>query len=550
MRLQVLLATIVGLCVFPAINADAAASHDPAVTLPVVARPYPSMQPERAKPAEHLYVADVHSLDHDQQLLLASLQGIVNRKQPRIYLVWGDDDRFWLKQMIKHGQTGSPIPVADPITLISKFRDEINGAVVPDPNVYDSPCVAVDLAGLDNVVIAPAQLADDLGLPIKDDLRGKFADDADALRYARTALLPRMNKYLCLCIDPSILGSQVDDVIAAKGSCFWVTGPKAQDFPGANENKELAEVKLELSELPLGTIVRGFWWHGDGLGLDEGPGVALASNYGKITTVSDYVANYSVTSGIRIASLKQKPQPPAPALDKSKVYVAIAVSDGDNLCTWRGYFRQFFTDPLHGKFPIAWGMGPTLLDIAPNEAKWYYDHATPTDEFICDVSGVGYIYPPEFATKLSDRPAAMKTFYDWTTTYMNKLDMHTLRLMDIDIPNIQTVGEDLPTIPFLMPDYGWSGEGDNYTEYTYTLPTGQPVFRAITTSADEKSMVDQIRKRVGAVRPAFINVFIINWSLKLADMQQMLTDLGPDYVAVTPSQLDTLYRANSGGVAK
>jgi hypothetical protein len=499
------------------------------------------MQPTRPKVAKHLYVVDAGGLPHDQQLLLASLQGIVNRTQPRIYIIWQEDDRFWLDQMVMRKQTGEPIVLSDPLSLVAEFRSSISGAVVSDPKIYESPCVAVDLAGLDNVVIATPELAAKLNIPITQDLRGKFKDDADALRYARINLFPRLNPYLSLCLDPAILGSQVDDVIAAQGSCFWVTGVKAQNQPGANEAAELAEVKLELAQLPLGTIIRGFWWRGDGLGLDEGPGVGLASQYGKITTVSDFVANYSVTSGIHIKHLKQKKQPPAPKYDPSKIYVAIAVSDGDNLCAWRGYFRQYFNSPLHGTFPIAWGMGPTMLDLAPNEAQWYFDNATPTDEFICDVSGVGYIYPSQFGAALTNRQDAMQTFYDWTTSYMRRLDEKTLRLMYIDKPSIAQVGADLPKIKFLMPDYGWSGEGDNYNEYTYVLPTGQPVYRSITTSADADSMAAQIKKRVGAVRPAFINVFIINWSLKLADMRHMLDVLGPDYVPVTPSQLNSLF---------
>jgi len=536
------MAVLFGLALQPAIAQGLGMADDTNVTLPVVQRPYPTIQPKRPKPAERLYVADVRKLTHDEQLLMASLQGIVNRSQPRIYLIWEDNDAFWLKDLQKTGMTGAPIRVKSPLSLLTTFRTSFRGAVVADPNVYVTPCIAVDIAGHDDLVIATPALAKQLDLPIVNDLRGRFKDDADALRYARTTLLPDMNPYLSLCLDPPILGSQVDDVIAARGMCFWVTGPKAQNQPGANGAAELAEVRATFAQMPLGSVVRGFWWHGDGLGLDEKPGVTLASHYGKVTTVSDYVANYSVTSGYQIPSLKQKPQPPAPPLDRKKIYVAIAVSDGDNLCTWRGYFRQYFTDPLHGKFPIAWGIGPTLLDLAPNQARWYYEHATPTDEFLCDVSGASYIYPPQWATSLADRPAAFAAFYKTTDEYMKRMDLHTIRLMETDVPTTAMVGESMPDMPFLMPDYGWSGEPDTYDQYTYSLSTGQPVFRSITTSASAESMADQIRKRVGNVRPAFANVFIINWALKLKDMQRLLNLLGPDYVAVTPSQLNTLYR--------
>ncbi|MGO8672371.1 MAG: GxGYxYP domain-containing protein [Capsulimonadaceae bacterium] len=520
----------------------AIADSTPLVTLPVMKRPYPGLQPTRPAPAEHLYVADVTGLDRDEQLLMASLQGIVNRRQPRIYLICGGDGQVWLDEMRRHGETGDPILVKSPLSLVETFRDEISGAVVSDPNVYESPCIAVDISGLKDEVIATPALAEGLGLPIKDDLRGRFKDDAAALHYARTELLPKMNPWVSLCLDPAILGCQIDDIIAARGTCFWITGPKAQSFPGANEDAEWAEVKAMLAAMPLGAIVRGFWWRGDGMGIDECPGVTLASQYGKITTVSDYVVNYSVMSGVHVGRLKQKPQPPAPKLDPSKVYIAIGVSDGDNLCTWRGYFQQYFTDPLHGTFPIAWGMGPTLLDVAPVQARWFYEHAAPTDEFFCDVSGVGYIYPPVWAQEITGHDAAFQTFYDWTSQYMKRMDMHTLRLMNIDVPTIPKVGAALPSVPFLFPDYGWSGEGDHYGEYTYTLPTGQPVFRAITSSGSPESMADQIRKRVGATRPAFANVFISNWDLKLSNMKHMLDLLGPDYVPVTPSQLNTLYR--------
>jgi acetyl esterase/lipase len=517
------------------------------VTLPTPPRYYPTIQPKMPPPAQHLYVADISKLPQAQKLLLTSLQGLVNRTQPRIYLVNEADDTFWLDQMQAFGQTGTPIPVADPMSLLTMFRSSYHGAVVPDPKVYDSPCVAVDIAGLDDLVIATPELADQYKLTIKNDLRGKFKNDADAFHYARTQLLPHLNPYLATSLDPAILGSQVDDIIAAKGMCFWVTGPKAQDRPGADESAERSEIEATLAQMPLGAVIRGFWWRGDGMGLDETPGVALGSRFGKITTVSDYVANYSVTSGVQLASLKQKPQPPAPVFDPKKVYIALTMSDGDNFCTWRDYFRQYFTDPLHGTFPLAFGMGPSLIDTSPVQAEWYYTHAAPTDEFLCDVSGAGYIYPPDFATALKDRPAALRSFYELTQTYMDRMDMHTLRLMGVGRDDIADAGKSLPRVSFLMPDYGEQGE-KGYSDFTYSLPTRQPIFRAGTFGPGAQKLADEVRSHVGATRPAFLNAFIWNWGSKMSDLKGMLDNLGPEYVAVTPSQLNQLYRQAQGSV--
>src|ERR1700733_14845556 len=125
----------------------------------------------------HLDVANIQQLTGDQQVLLTTLQGTVNRREPRLYwLLQGDNtDQTWL--------TTSRIPYTvstDPMSLIAKYRDEIRGAIVYDPIVPDSINVATSLAGLNNAVIATADLADQYQLPILEDLRGRFANKMDA----------------------------------------------------------------------------------------------------------------------------------------------------------------------------------------------------------------------------------------------------------------------------------------------------------------------------------------------------------------------------------
>lgn len=514
------------------------------IKLPVVKRPYATYQPKMPLPAKQLWVADVRKLSFDEKVLLSSLQGIVNRKQPRVYLVFNGDDQFWLNEMQRRGQIGAPLNVTNPTELIEKFRKEIRGVVIPDPTVYASACVAASLAGADSFVVATPQLAAQWKLPIRADLRGKFKDNAEALRYIRTKVLPRLNPYLSICLDPAMYDNgTLDQIIAAKGAVFWITGPRAQERPGADTSAELEEIKALFARMPLHSIVRGFWWHGDGIGIDETPGVSLASQFGKVTIVSDLLPNLSVFSGIRLQNLKQKSQAPPPVLQKDKIYIALTMSDGDNLVTWRRYFRDYFNDPLHGTFPVGWGMAPTLIDVAPPWAQWYYDKATPNDEFICDVSGIGYIYPPDWAAALNknDRDGAWRSFYGWTQNYMQRMDMKALRLMNVTDEDIERVGKLTPQVPFLMPDYGWRDE-HTYPELTYTLPTGQPVFRAISYDGSPEKMANDIRARIGTTRPAFANVFIWNWGSKMKDLKQMLNLLGPEYVAVTPSQLKALYR--------
>ena len=524
-----------------------AAGHG--IVLPRLRRPYPTFQPKMPPPARHLYVANIGQLPAAQQRLLVTLQGVVNRTQPRIYLLWGGPNGpFWLRQMEKQGSTGRPIQVKNPLSLVKIFRSAIQGAVVPDPKVYISPDIAVDVATVDNLVVATPALARRLHLPIKVDLRGKFRNDVAALRYLRRRLVPQMNPFLFTCLSPAVLNAgAADQIIAARGINFWVTGPKEQHEPGANMAGEKRQIEKLFAATPLMGVVRGFWWNGNGYGLGEGPGVKLASQYGKVTVVSNYTHNFSVLSGVPLAALKQK-FAPAPKLNLSKVYLSLTISDGDNLDTWEDFFQHWFKSPYHGKFAVGWAMGPTLIDAAPTLARWYYQHAGPKDEFLAGVSGLGYMYPGVWAQCLRDRSGALKTFYRWTWRYMRRMDMKTLRLHQAYAPDmrrvIATAAADLPHVHFLMPDYAWAGE----QRVTYMLPSGQAVFRAATslttdTARELSLLLRQIRARAGATRPAFLNVFIWNWGNGMHRLYRMLKTLGPGYVDVTPLQLNTLYRA-------
>ena len=514
------------------------------VVLPEPPRPYPTLQPKMRPPSRHLLVADVRRLDRDTQRLLFSLQGLVNRTKPRLFLISDETDPFWLETMQKQGHTDAPRTVADPLSLLQTFRSAYKGVVLPDPKIYLSPEVAVCVAGADDLLLATPELAARLNLPIKADLRGRFRDDANAMRFVRVTLLPRLNPYLGAVLAPRILGAQLDDIIAAKGVCFWVTGPREADQAGADAAAETAELEALLAQMPLGAVIRGYPWAGDGNGLGERPGVALFSRFGKMLTASDYVSNYSVMSGIPLAHLAQKPQPPAPKLDATKVYLAFVLSDGDNLSIWRGAARPLFIDPLRGTFPVAYGMGPTLMDVAPPQMEWYYSQMTPVNEFVCDVSGAGYVYPSSWGKALQDRPASRRRFYrDWTQDYMKRTGMKGLRVMEATESDLAAVGADTPQVAFQMPDYGYLGE--DYAHLTYALSGGQPVFRAASFGPEARDLAQQIRGHAGSARPAFLDVFVSFWGASLSKLKETLDLLGPEYVAVTPSQLNTLYRESA-----
>ncbi|MBO0857801.1 MAG: hypothetical protein J2P21_04960 [Chloracidobacterium sp.] len=147
-----------------------------------------------------LEAADLSSLSGNEQALLVTLQGIVNRRRPRLYLYWGSDktNRNWLPDLNVPYRNNS-----DPWSLIERYRPEISGAVIYDPNMPDTVNLATNIAGLNGGVIATAELAESLGLPALDDLRGRFTSKLDAYNWALGNLWPNMTNRLLTAISPT-----------------------------------------------------------------------------------------------------------------------------------------------------------------------------------------------------------------------------------------------------------------------------------------------------------------------------------------------------------
>ena len=150
--------------------------------------------------AYSLTAADLSSLDGDQQGLLVTLQGVVNRTRPRLYFYWGTDptNLEWLKT------TEVPYSITnDPLSLIQKYRSEISGAIIYDINVPDTINLATTLAGIHGAVIATAALASQYDLPTIEDLRGRFTNNLDVYRYALANVYPQATKRLITAISPA-----------------------------------------------------------------------------------------------------------------------------------------------------------------------------------------------------------------------------------------------------------------------------------------------------------------------------------------------------------
>jgi hypothetical protein len=96
----------------------------------------------------------------DEAHAITTLQGIVNRSAPRLYLRFVEHegrniDDYWLEHLSATGMWLADRPRQMLATLeaaITHYRDEINGAVIYDPDLPATSNLASTLAGLENLI--------------------------------------------------------------------------------------------------------------------------------------------------------------------------------------------------------------------------------------------------------------------------------------------------------------------------------------------------------------------------------------------------------------
>lgn len=156
------------------------------------------------QPVDHLDVVDVANAPGELRLLMATLQGLVNREKPRLYLIEdaGGEGKFtWLRTL------DVPYEMLLPWQAMEKYKDGVKGLVVYDPAVPDTINVATTLAGLYDLVVASPQLVARLeeepyGLPVLWDLRGRFESKLEAYRWQLEELWPRANQRMLIGLSP------------------------------------------------------------------------------------------------------------------------------------------------------------------------------------------------------------------------------------------------------------------------------------------------------------------------------------------------------------
>jgi len=346
--------------------------------------------------AEHFDVADISSLSDEQKTLFATLEGLVNRTKPRIFLLQGapEGKTAWLD--------GFGVPqtaVDDPWQLIARYRDEIKGIVVNDPAVPASLNVATTLAGLDDGVVASPSLAQRLQsedqLAVLEDLRGRFKDDLDAQTWAVQNLWPRTNHRLIVGITTREAGGFRDYPVATRAMAIWLR---------AGVPAERALWERMLRNMPPDSPYVG--WFDRDQPSSEIPGVWFLTEHGMYDVAGNIFHNLTAFGGVPADALSAPQAAPPPEPLRPKIYVTLTVSDGDNLQYMQHRMRVLWADPARGSVPLNWTVNPIAVDCAPPLLGYYRKTATADDYLIAGPSGAGYAMVSTFPAVAYDKFAA------------------------------------------------------------------------------------------------------------------------------------------------
>jgi len=520
-------------------------------------RPFGTVFPRSPLPAATLHVvrADEIMRRHGAGLLLTltSLQGLVNRSQPRIYIQRDANDP-WAEWLKIRGDVKQLIEVLDPVQLFQKFREHADGAVVIDPRVNATINVATAIASVENLVVVHPDFASQVLWDIRHDLRGRWSCNADAYRWAYRTYWDEMNHHILACCYPLQMYAPRDYIVAFKIFPFYVSGRSGGKLPEANPRNELEFAEDLLSRTPVNIPIIG--WESQSTGIGEIDAVRLFSWYGKFLVACNHSLNFSLHSGTRQGTYRQPPLKDARQIDPSKVYVCFTMSDGDNMNTWHDFFRDYFNDPARGTVPIGWTLGAGAYDIIPDKMDWYYSMLSDTGSFIT-AFGVGYMYPDQYGRAFREWEPIYRQFIQMSGEYMQHMGQDMLWIIfdpaNDDEPGqlnrinalIEAYAVQLPWLRAILPGYGHKPYGYDYETSKFVTKAGVPVFHAIAPSrawqSDPQTIVSELRQRIGNTRPAFANVFCFNWRISPTMIESILEKLGDEFVAVRPDKLAALY---------
>ncbi|BEP18132.1 hypothetical protein PYJP_14840 [Pyrofollis japonicus] len=335
------------------------------------------------------YVIDAWKLGFGERIFVETLQGIVNRDKPVLYVSHTPLDKMIALQVFQDTFGCKPIPVEpNPALLLRMFSDEIRGLIIYDENIPGEAYLAASLGGvLDSLPVSQYMLEElqHTRYPIVLDLRGVFNDTISVHTYLLKNI--KMFNTSSIVVLPSGATALIDFAVKYRYPIVSLS-----PIPQKAKERELLDEFLSKIH---GLYVYGFFPDG---GAGEYYGVRLVSRHGFSLIVASDAPSLSFSEWFRdhIGKLPRKAAPKGRPIniDNNGIYVALVVSDGDNIAYLMNTLpsKERWGNNLRGTIPVTWTINPLTARLAPHLLLYYLQTASPNDTLVPGVSGDGYYY--------------------------------------------------------------------------------------------------------------------------------------------------------------
>jgi len=466
--------------------------------------------------------------DLPSQALLISLQGLVNRTGPKLYLLYGPHyawtevqallDFYHLKRHVDYTRIDS---ISE---ALQKFRKYVKGYIVYDQKIHDSIILSFTAAGvMDGVVVAESQIPmmEKLGFKKLADFRGKFEGMTSTQIYKWgyehywSKCTHKMLVYLGG-VEGEYLQPGIADLGVANRAFFYdlCTKPTCGD--------EYNFVSFLYSKMKPFSML--FGWHSYTKDYEH-TYVTLASHYALRVEGLNTLPNMSFHRFIKASrgfKFKTNHSNLKNLKLQKKVYIALIQSDGLGIGSW--------LKPGRGSVPYAWEVNMYLYHYAPAILQYYYQQATPNDYFIGSLGGPSYMYPKAIPTKY------LPTTIKMAGRLMKDLDLNVFEIFDAsdsltrDLPPsvVNAYFKYMPGAVGFVNGYGAAHtfavkNGRAFMSFDYYLSPTRTLGEAV---ADLKELATLNPKR-----PYFL-CFHVRESNDIQRVKEIIDKLGDDYELV------------------
>ncbi len=500
--------------------------------------PARSTDPEGPTTALTLTPVRLDGEPYARRLLAATLQGVVNQRGVRLYLLPGRDgprgagpsagsEDATQRQWLDVYERGGSVAIGAEATLdeaLRRYASEADGYVVASLDEPWTINVATTRAGLRRWLVATPETApslDAVDLRLREDLRGRWSSTDAAVRDTLATHLAEASGLALGALDPR--ETRLRDWLVAQRLLTVHARPNGDGWPAFLE---------VLARTARDVPVYGYLSQD---GSEEDVAVRAISSAGKRLVPADTTANLSVHAAVPAVLPSPRPVTTA-SCAAGKLRVALAFSDGDNLGVLFDRYPAdgYWTDAARGSFPIGWSVATELGDLAPAAATRYLSERRNGDELV-GMTGTGYAYVP----LLPDAGP----FLSATFGQMRQLGMTSLWLLG---PQIGPLDE--PTWEKVASGYrqqivrgALAGYGGGTPNAWRTL-SGMPVLRARGSyDFGAEDIEDRIRAALAEFRRGGPSVLLVNvtaWTVDLRALAGVAARLRsePDLELVTPTQ--------------